>query len=121
MDLWSRIEQTMDALDECDRICDERSATAYEAEQEYRVAKAKATFELKEQGLAATLIQQVLKGIDSELARKYHVTEVASAYTAYNKATVEYDESKEARQVLKKKLTILNDQYEREWHSGGYR
>ena len=120
-DLWGEIRETMRTLDEVMDKCAEIGERLVSAEAAYYTAKAKATFELKEQGYAATLIQQIVKGVDSELARKYRVTEVSEAMTDYHRAEVEYENAKEARNVCKKKLAMLNDQYNREWNSGGYR
>lgn len=56
------------------------------AEAAYYTAKAKAAFEMKEEGFPVTFIESVIKGVGS----------VSEAMTAYHAAQVEYENAREA-------------------------
>jgi hypothetical protein len=71
----------------------------------YYTVKAQKAFEMREKGFPVTFIQDVVKG----------VPEVNKAMSEYNAAEVEYENAREARNVVKKKLDTLREQYTREW------
>lgn len=79
------------------------------AEAAYYSAKSEAAFDLKEQGYPVTFIEMVVKGRP----------QVAKRLTAYHMAQIEYENARECVNVIKKKLTALNDQYQREWSQAG--
>ena len=66
-------------------------------------------FDLKEDGYPVTLIEMVIKGMP----------EVVGSMTAYHAAQVEYENAREARNVYKKKLDTLREEYAREWSRAG--
>jgi hypothetical protein len=79
------------------------------AEADYYTAKANAAFRMKEDGYPVTFIETAIKGVG----------DVSHKMTAYHAAQVEYENAKEARQVYKRKLDVLREQYQREWSEAG--
>lgn len=105
MDLWNDIQKCMALLDAALHEAKERGDRFVKAEAEYYSAKARAAFKLKEDGYPVTFIETVIKGVPS----------VSEKMTEYHAAQVEYENAREARNVYKKKLDTLREQYEREW------
>lgn len=103
--LWEQISRCMSMLDTALLECKTRGAVMVQAEAEYYTAKAQESFELLEAGYAVTYIQTVIKGRPR----------VCEAMTKYHAAQVEYENAREARNVWKKKLDTLREQYQREW------
>lgn len=103
--LWEEIEDTMRLLDKALREAKSRGDRYVAAEAAYYSAKARAAFSLKEDGYPVTFIETVIKGVPS----------VAEKMTDYHAAQVEYENAREARNVYKKKLDTLREQYAREW------
>lgn len=108
-DLWQEIRETQRLLELALSEAKRRGEVMVKAEAEYYTAKAEASFALKEQGVPVTFIQTVIKG----------VPEVCEAMSRYHAAQVEYENAREARQVWKKKLDTLREQYSREWSTTG--
>ena len=111
MSLWNEIEEVTRLLDMSLKEAKERGAKCVLAEAEYYSAKANAAFAMKADGMTGTMISIVIKGhpmvVDKML--EYHATQV------------EYENAKEARNVYKKKLDTLREQYQREWSQSGMR
>ena len=105
--LWEQIKHCMRTLDTALIECKQRGAAMVAAEAEYYTAKANAAFELKEARNPVTFIQIVIKGVPT----------VTAAMSRYHAAEVEYENAREARNVWKKKLDTLREQYQREWSS----
>ena len=103
--LWEQISEALGMLDTALLECKERGQRMVACKAEYYTAKAQAAFDLREQGYPVTFIQDVLRGMP----------EVSKAMTAYNQAEIEYENAREARQVWKKHLDTLREQYSREW------
>lgn len=103
--LWVRIKECMRMCDLALSECKSRGQHMVEAEVEYYTAKAEESFRLLEAGYANTLIQTVIKGRPR----------VAEAMGEYHAAQVEYENAREARNIWKKKLDTLREQYTREW------
>lgn len=108
-DLWQEIRETQRLLELALSEAKTRGEAMVRAEAEYYTAKAEASFALKEQGVPVTFIQTVIKG----------VPEVCGPMTRYHAAQVEYENAREARNVFKKKLDTLREQYSREWSATG--
>ena len=111
MSLWNEIEEVTRLLDMSLKEAKERGAKCVLAEAEYYSAKARVAFSLKEDGYPVTLIEMTIKG----------VPEVCDKMLEYHAAQVEYENAKEARNVFKKKLDTLREQYQREWSQSGMR
>lgn len=107
--LWEQISHCMKMLDTALLECKTRGAAMVAAEAEYYTAKSQESYELLEAGHANTFIQQVIKGRPK----------VCEKMAAYHAAEVEYENAREARNVWKKKLDTLREQYSREWGQAG--
>lgn len=107
--LWEQIRECHEMLDRALRECKERGRRMVECEARYYTVKAEESFRLLEEGYANTLIQTVIKG----------VPRVSEAMSEYHAAQVEYENAREARQVIKKKHDALREQYQREWGAAG--
>lgn len=103
--IWEQIEEAREMLDLALLECKERGARMVACKARYYDVKAQAAFDMREKGFPVTFIQDVVKG----------VPEVNRAMTEYNAAEVEYENAREARQVWKKHLDTLREQYGREW------
>lgn len=111
MSLWNEIEEVTRLLDMSLKEAKERGAKCVLAEAEYYSAKANAAFAMKADGLSGTMISIVIKGHPM----------VVDKMLEYHAAQVEYENAKEARNVYKKKLDTLREQYQREWSQSGMR
>ena len=107
--LWEQITEARRMLDTALLECKERGRRMVLAKAEYYTVKANAAFSMREKGFPVTFIQDTIKG----------VLEVNEAMTAYNAAEVEYENAREARNVWKKHLDTLREQYSREWSAAG--
>lgn len=103
--LWEQITEARRMLDVALRECKERGSRMVLAKAHYESVKAQTAFALREDGYPVTFIQDVLKGMP----------EVNKAMTEFNQAEVEYENAREARNVWKKHLDTLREQYSREW------
>lgn len=110
-DLWGEIEECMDLLDLALVEAKKRGDAMVKAEADYYTAKANAAFRMKEDGYPVTFIETAIKGVG----------EVSHKMSAYHAAQVEYENAREARNVYKKKLDTLREQYAREWSQSGMR
>lgn len=110
-DLWNEITDVQHMLDTALSEAKKRGAAMVLAEAEYYSAKAEAIYRLKGDGMPATLVMAVVKGEQ----------EVAEKMSAYHISQVEYENAREARNVYKKKLDTLREQYAREWSQAGTR
>lgn len=109
MPLWEQITHCMRMLDTALLECKSRGKAMVAAEAVYYTAKAQESFDLLEAGHTNTYIQTVIKGRPK----------VCEAMTAYHAAEVEYENAREARNVWKKKLDTLREEYAREWGREG--
>ena len=109
MDLWGEMLECMALLDRALIESKKRGDVMVKAEADYYTQKAIAAFALKEEHYPVTFIEMVIKG----------VPEVSEKMTAYHAAQVEYENAKEARNIFKKKLDTLREQYAREWSRAG--
>lgn len=107
--LWEQIRYCMKMLDTALLECKTRGAAMVELKAAYYTKKSQAAFSLRESGHPVTFISDVLKG----------VPEVSESMSAYNAAEVEYENAREARNVWKKKLDTLREEYAREWGREG--
>lgn len=109
MSLWGDIEDCLEDLDRVNATAVKYGRDMVIAEARYYSAKAEEAFSLKQDGYAVTFIEMVIKG----------VPRVSSALTEYHMAQIEYENARDCVNVLKKKLTALCDQYQREWSQSG--
>lgn len=80
-----------------------------EAEHDYKVILRQEALKLRADGMAITLIDKVVYGID----------EVADARLKRDIAETMYKASQESINTLKLKMRIIDAQINREWHSNG--
>lgn len=104
--LWVRIRECMRLLDLALIESKKRGQEMVLAEARYYTAKANEVLRLKnEEQMPATLIPLVVKGSQA----------VVGAMQAYHQAQVDYENAREARNVYKKELDTLREEYEREY------
>lgn len=111
MDLWLEIRETQELLDKSLIVAKDRGRDWAEAERNYQSIKSRTAYELLEAGRPVTFISLVIKGEPM----------VNEAMGLRDRRLVEYENAKEARNVLKKKLDTLREQYAREWSQSGMR
>lgn len=111
MSLWNEIEEVTRLLDLSLAEAKERGSRCVVAEAAYYGAKSRVAYQLKADGMSGTMIGLVIKGHP----------EVIGPMLEYHAAQVEYENAKEARNVYKKKLDTLREQYAREWSQAGMR
>lgn len=104
-DLWSeisnRILELRDEINECERL----GIDWANAENEYQKAKHIRAYELKDEGMAATMISIVLKG-DPFVSEKLRERDSYS---------VLYESSKSRINAIKLEMRIFESQLQREW------
>ena len=103
--LWEQEKECLRMLDTALRECKERGMRMVTAEAAYYGAKDREAFELMNAGYAVTFINTVIKGRPK----------VKEKMVEYHAAQVEYENAREARNVIKKKLDTIREQYQREW------
>lgn len=108
-DLWGEIQRTEADLETALRESKKRGAKWAQAKAHYYTVKAEEAWLLKQTGESASFVALVVKG----------QPRVAEAMLSADAAEVEYENAKEARNVYKKKLDTLREQYAREWSQAG--
>lgn len=109
MDLWADIQDVIRLLDKSLIVARDRGRDWAEAEMSYQSIKSAVAYEMLEDGRPMTFISIAIKG-DAK---------VNEALGLRDRRLVEYENAKEARNVLKKKLDTLREQYAREWSQAG--
>lgn len=105
MDLIFEIQAKMQALDVALKSLRKTGAEFAQAEREYKEAVSKKVLELRAQEMAATVIQLVI----------YGMADISTLRFKRDIAKTTYEANKEAINVLKLELRILQSQYEKEW------
>lgn len=105
-DLWADILDCQAMLEKALAISKERGNAWAVAEAAYYSVKAETAYRLMKEGNSASFIALVIKGDP----------EVNEAMAECNARLVEYENAKEARNVFKKKLDTLREEYAREWN-----
>lgn len=80
-----------------------------QAERDYKVAVNKKVLELKDDGMAATLIQLVIYGYE----------EIAKLRFLRDSAKVIYNANEEAINSIKLQLRLIDNQIDKEWSNSG--
>ena len=104
-DLYTEENQIRRKLNEDVKKMREDGITLAKCEYEYQVNKALKTLEYRDIGMAATVIAQIINGVEP----------VATLRFERDCAQVEYDADKESINVGKKNLGIVEAQLQREW------
>ena len=109
--MWVQIQETLSSLDDALAKTRKRGLEMTRAEAAYYSVKDRRVRELMDEGLSATAIGMVIKG----------EPEVTEALKHYHDMEVLYTNAKEAVNVYKLRLRVLENQYEREWSRAGMR
>lgn len=103
--MWQQIEENMQMLEKAVSEMKSRSRKLAEAEHNYRVALSERLTELRAEGQPVTHLSDIARG----------EKKIASLKMARDIAEGLYDSSKEAINMYKLKIKILEGQFEREW------
>ena len=103
--LWAEVEAIRSELDEAVRQNLDYGLQANQAEVEYRILKSQAILKLKSEGFPATLIPDIVKGLEK----------VAIAYQNKLNAEVIYKNNIEVIQTKKLEMRTMEAELEREW------
>jgi hypothetical protein len=105
MELYEQIEGKSRELTVAIKRLSETGTALAEAERDYKMSLSKKSLELKDGGMAVTLIDKVVYGL-REVADLRFKRDVAEAI---------YSANQEFINVTKLQLRLLENQYEREW------
>lgn len=108
LDLMQQMQQKTALLNTALRESKDRGVASAEAERAYRVALSKAMLAEREKGTPATILADVCRG-QEEIAQLRQERDVADAL---------YKAAREAINVYKIQLRVLQEQVEREWGRG---
>jgi len=103
--MWDEIQENMIMLEKAVSEMKSRSKNKAEAEHNYRVALSKRLTELRAEGQPVTHLADIAKG-EKNIASLRLTRDIAEGL---------YDSSKEAINMYKLKLKILEEQFAREW------
>lgn len=105
MELWEDIDYKQRQLDEALRTYSSNGKKLAEAEADYKIALRKKVLELRESGMAVTLIPLIVYG-ESEVVKPRMERDICEAV---------YKANCEAINVKKLEIKIIQDQMEKEW------
>ena len=105
MELYEQIEKLSQELTSSIRLLRKNGEAFAEAEREYKISLAQKSLELRDGGMAITLIDKVVFG-DRHVAEMRFKRDVANAT---------YEANKEHINVTKLQLRLLEGQLSREW------
>ena len=105
MDLWQEIQHTRRLLAKGISEMKERGQALAKAERDYKIKQSEKILKLKAENFPATLIRDVVKG-DKEVATLRFERDIADS---------SYETCREAINVYKRDLTVLENQFQREW------
>ena len=103
--IWVRKQECIRLMDLALSESKTRGNAFAHAKNKYYTEKSRESFNLLDAGYANTFIQTVIKGRPS----------VAEAMLDYDITSVEYENAKQAVNVYKLKLKVLEAEIEREW------
>ena len=105
MELYEQIEKLSQELTSSIKLLRKNGEAFAEAEREYKISLAQKSLELRDSGIAITLIDKVVFG-DRKVAEMRFKRDVANAT---------YEANKEHINVTKLQLRLLEGQLSREW------
>lgn len=105
MDIVNQISYLQKQLDVTVKQLRKNGIELAQAEQDYKIAVCKKALELKDSGMAATLIQLCIYGYQ----------EIATLRFKRDSAEVIYNANQEAINSIKLQLRLLSNQYDKEW------
>lgn len=104
-DLMQELQDKIHLLDSALQQLGNRGRTAAQAEQDYRVERAKHTLILRDKGIPATLIQDLCRGEPTIARLKFE----------WDVALVSYNAAQESINGYKLQIRVLESTIEREW------
>lgn len=107
MDLWIELQKKMHELDVCLRELRKNGSAWSQAEHDYKVELYRQTMDMKEKGIAATIINVVCRGIPK----------VAKLRFERDMALVTYKANQEAINIRKLQCRLIDNQLGREWNN----
>lgn len=102
------IQQMFELSERCDELIKEMGRQGdllAQAEYRYRIQKTKTAYRLKDEGMASTMISQVLKG-EPAVALLMRERDIAKA---------RYEATRETINILKLQMRMNDNQISREW------
>lgn len=109
MDLYEEIQKLMNELTASIKLLRKNGENLAEAERDYKITLCQEALRLREEGMAVTMINQVIYGM-SKVAQKRFKRDVEQA---------NYEANKEFINITKLKLRTLEAQLSREWGASG--
>lgn len=107
MELFEELQVKMNILDESLKTLRLNGIAKAKAEKEYKEAVSKESLRLRDEGMAVTLISQVIYGLPSVSTLRFN----------RDTAEVIYNANLEAINITKLQLRIIEEQISREWGS----
>lgn len=108
MELYDEIQTKQKALDLSIRELRKTGTEFAQCEKDYKILLRAETLRLRDEGMAIGMIDKVCYGIPSVAEARFKRDVAESVYKA----------NQEAINSIKLQIRILNDQLDREWHSG---
>lgn len=105
MELWEELEQKNRQLDQALKTLRQNGIALAEAERNYKEAVSKEVLRLKDEGMAVTLINQIIYGMPS----------ISTLRFERDCASVLYNANQEAINVKKLQIRLIEAQISREW------
>lgn len=109
IDIWEELRAKENHLDSALKSLRANGSAYAQAEKDYKEAVSKEALRLKDEGMAVSLIDKVIYGLPSVSVLRFN----------RDVARVVYEANKEAINVKKLELRILENQYETEFNNGG--
>lgn len=105
MELWQELEVKNKQLEQALRTVRQNGIALAEAEKNYKEAVSKEALKLRDEGMAVTLIDKIIYGLPS----------ISTLRFERDCAEVVYEANKEAIQVKKLQIRLIESQINREW------
>lgn len=109
MELWEELEQKNRQLDQALKTLRQNGIALAEAEKNYKEAVSKEALRLRDEGVAVTLINQIIYGMPSISVLRFE----------RDCAEVLYNANQEAINIRKLQIRIIESAIEREWGRSG--
>lgn len=109
MELWEELEQKNRQLDQALKTLRQNGIALAEAEKNYKEAVSKEALRLRDEGVAVTLINQIIYGLSSISVLRFE----------RDCASVLYNANQEAINIRKLQIRIIESAIEREWGRSG--
>lgn len=105
MELWQELQLKNNQLEQALRTLRQNGIALAQAEKDYKEAVSKEVLKLRDEGMAVTLINQVIYGLPS----------ISTLRFQRDCADVIYNANQEAINIKKLQIRIIESQLSREW------